>query len=1721
MPQARGVIVLQKGRFLLTLTLLSCAALIFSTSVSSLAASSKPLRARSAAPQYYTSLGQKLPSGRRYIGSDRPDWLFERMEEVRTAQGSGPVPDMNLTPSATASEEFYPDAAPQGELNRIVISSNGIDEDGDGQFDPGVTADNFNLWLLRVDGSLVTQLTDMDGDELYPAYDPGGRLVAFSSDVSGTSQIYTVEVLTGTIRQVTSSPGNKYDPTWSPDGLRIAFSGDNAGSRDLFWIPSDGSRLPEPIMETPDNETQPAWAPTAAVGAGQILFTRKGAEGSRIYRVDYTGANLEQVTDGGGNPLSNDTDPTWRHNAQMIAFASDRPVNAADLSTDYNIWTVAPAGETVVDATLRSNLDETDSYDDRFPCFNPGLNPRQPVRLFFTSMRPDDAGAEPDIWRFEVEDPVPPKLEDLPWVDAEDRFVPPGTEVTVHVEVFDQDSGVQQVVAEFKDPDSAEDDSQGIDHKIFSDVLISDEDDEEDFTSVWASEPVGGSGKLEVDCDTVGQAELFDDGDPAHGDETAGDGIFSGMWTTPSSPSDFIIDIHVADQAGNSFEYDDIYGFTTLMFQPSTNVLFVDDYCEGQSFIWNASFENNDLPARYPVESYYTTNPGDSEEADNEAFNTFRGGVSGEARGSRLGEGYDVWRVICRGPIEMNDLIYYLPTTETQLTVPDMTDTRQVLVANRCVVWAAPHTGNVWTAPGSVVDAGTQATLATFLDRGGRMMISGMDIGFALTLDGTVPNTFYNTYLHSTFVRDSSGGECHLVLEDLRLPTAGYPRNINGTDGDPVARHPGWTYHWYPPMTLETGAWEHSNRCYPQDCAVFTVWPDVIQATGDAVVTHDYGPGGTAGLRYQQGENGYRVVYFAWGFEQTHRHYDETTNPTGWGVCKNYRSKLLHNTLCYLRTAGFQGRVLSISDGNQPINDPTPIVRVMRGSTMVAAVPCEEDGRYVVGGLAPGVYTLEAHRPGFEIDHADNEDAHGGFAYPVVDFAISRAEPGAVRGTVTAMATGEPLATVQVCAYEAIQPEPEGGEEEGGDGTGQTAATEPAQNAEENQFERGDLIDCTTTAADGTYQIGNIPAGDAIIVADGADIGYGTAEAHTTIRSGDTVQVDLALNAAPGNIAVTVVDADGNPLADALVEAMSEDTLAASDTTDANGEVVLEVQPGTYNVEATKAGYQRPDPEGVDVAATETSEVALTMQSEPPGSISGLVARDLSGEPVGGMTVEVLSGESVLATTVSTENTQTASDGTPYNYRFDSVPTGQVTIRPDPTGFTVSPPTQIATVESGEETTAVNFSVSSIRTFPKGLQLISLPWDYPATDPAELMGVPANSLQMAAWEPRVGQYALYPSTPADRFRLGSGYWLNLDQPRELSREGLPAEDQFEFDLQAGQSGWNLVGDFFTDPVDFYSLAVRDRAGVVYTMQQAMAGGLVRSPLFAYTLGGYATSAIAEPYIGYWLNVGEDVTIIGNRQTDTLAVGEEATTAAVSKPEGGWLMPLVVSAGRMQDAATWIGCAPAATDDFDPGMDLLKPPAVSMGQMVYAAVQSNAGAQAVDVRSTGDSSRWTVSANGPTGQKVCVRWPDLSSVPNEVRPVLVDTAADREIYMRTVQSYEFTARDDARELQIRLSDGDGALTVTAPAARPVGAGVEISYTLSADAQVQVNVLNIAGRVVQTLADGDVQTAGMQRLSWDGTSARGTRVPNGTYLVVVGARSTDGQQTRAISTVSLGR
>lgn len=98
---------------------------------------------------------------------------------------------------------------------------------------------------------------------------------------------------------------------------------------------------------------------------------------------------------------------------------------------------------------------------------------------------------------------------------------------------------------------------------------------------------------------------------------------------------------------------------------------------------------------------------------------------------------------------------------------------------------------------------------------------------------------------------------------------------------------------------------------------------------------------------------------------------------------------------------------------------------------------------------------------------------------------------------------------------------------------------------------------------------------------------------------------------------------------------------------------------------------------------------------------------------------------------------------------------------------------------------------------------------------------------------------------------------------------------------------------------------------------------------------------------------------------------------------------------------------------------------------------------------------------------------------------------------------------------------GALVLSALTTQQLrGEMVNITYSLSARADVVVEVRNICGRLVKRLSCGRT-ASGVRTTSWDVRNLSGAPVPSGMYLCTVIARSDDGGEARAVRTVQLRR
>ena len=115
-------------------------------------------------------------------------------------------------------------------------------------------------------------------------------------------------------------------------------------------------------------------------------------------------------------------------------------------------------------------------------------------------------------------------------------------------------------------------------------------------------------------------------------------------------------------------------------------------------------------------------------------------------------------------------------------------------------------------------------------------------------------------------------------------------------------------------------------------------------------------------------------------------------------------------------------------------------------------------------------------------------------------------------------------------------------------------------------------------------------------------------------------------------------------------------------------------------------------------------------------------------------------------------------------------------------------------------------------------------------------------------------------------------------------------------------------------------------------------------------------------------------------------------------------------------------------------------------------------------------------------------------------------AGKRMYARTLPSYSFTAGAGGAQRHFQLAvepKGADNLVITSASAQSSGVGVVVTYSVSRPCEVNVVVLNIAGRKIRSLATASPATAGSNVQIWNLRRDDGTLAPSGQYLVRIEA------------------
>ena len=174
----------------------------------------------------------------------------------------------------------------------------------------------------------VRRLTTDDGVETNPAFSPDGKLIAFSAQYDGNTDVFVVPVSGGSPTRLTWHPMADVVQGFTPDGKSVLFTSQRSTYTgrysQLFTVPVQGGieeTLPIPnaarATYSPDGQ-RIAYNPIAP--RHQQWKQYRGGTVSRLWLYNTRGHAIEKVPQPASR--SNDVDPVWL--GDSVFFRSDR-----------------------------------------------------------------------------------------------------------------------------------------------------------------------------------------------------------------------------------------------------------------------------------------------------------------------------------------------------------------------------------------------------------------------------------------------------------------------------------------------------------------------------------------------------------------------------------------------------------------------------------------------------------------------------------------------------------------------------------------------------------------------------------------------------------------------------------------------------------------------------------------------------------------------------------------------------------------------------------------------------------------------------------------------------------------------------------------------------------------------------------------------------------------------------------------------------------------------------------------------------------------------------------------------------------------------------------------------------------------------------------------------------------------------------------------------------
>jgi hypothetical protein len=360
------------------------------------------------------------------------------------------------------------------------------------------------------------------------------------------------------------------------------------------------------------------------------------------------------------------------------------------------------------------------------------------------------------------------------------------------------------------------------------------------------------------------------------------------------------------------------------------------------------------------------------------------------------------------------------------------------------------------------------------------------------------------------------------------------------------------------------------------------------------------------------------------------------------------------------------------------------------------------------------------------------------------------------------------------------------------------------------------------------------------------------------------------------------------------------------------------------------------------------------------------------------------------------------------------------------------------------------------------------------------------------------------------FRPGRGFWLLAANPWTVSQTFQPVALNDDVNATVPlHDGWNIISNPLGKDINWS--AVQSENGISVPLW-SWNGSFTQSSTFASAQDGQAY---------YVLNEG------GLNELSVPFFGSSSNAVASNaSSDDAQILTLSAKKGDQTLSTVWVGTRPDAKDGRD-SYDHFSPPAYFANASLSLDNEkiSSRHSLASDVRPSGtDGQTYTVVVDAEPGTSLQMQARGLAELEpdQEVRlyanatgqsfdlqssPVAqITTQSKRSEYVLVVGKASYVAEQESNLVPQKLQ-----LQQNYP--NPFRARTTVEYSLPEQTEVSIEVYDILGRRIRTLADGESQRAGVHTVQWNAQNDLGRPVASGVYLTRLQA----GDETRTIKMV----